>query len=114
MEIIHIESFFRLLTHGDASKTSVNLHVFASGCVRLRGLASNINLHTMRYEMAEKWVAQQEYMNSIYDKLVEVDRHVAQTASTKESMLPRVMDTLPQGLHPQVITAPPKLAPKPL
>jgi len=87
IDIKDAKMFFALLMSGSEGG-EVDLNTFVSNCLRMTGLATSIDLHTMGFEMRTLHVRQQRLLAELSDHLVKlelIEPHAGQPVVTTSS-----------------------------
>jgi hypothetical protein len=95
LDIKDTKVFFQMLAH---NKTSVNINHIVNSCMRVRGFATSIDLHTMRYELRRMQAAMMKHVCSVSHLMKEPPRAAPPSVSTDASTMPALANRDPLRL----------------
>jgi hypothetical protein len=95
LDIKETKVFFKMLAH---NKTSVNINHIVNSCMRVRGFATSIDLHTMRYELRRMQAAMLKHVCSLYHLMKDPPRAARPSVSTDASSMHALADGDPLRL----------------
>eukprot|EP00928_Gymnodinium_smaydae_P054792 TRINITY_DN38500_c0_g1_i1.p1 TRINITY_DN38500_c0_g1~~TRINITY_DN38500_c0_g1_i1.p1 ORF type:complete len:311 (+),score=66.09 TRINITY_DN38500_c0_g1_i1:94-1026(+) len=83
IDIKDTEMFFRMLCSLDGMKDAVDLKTFVAGCLRLRGVPSCIDLHTLGFELKLMRAQQKDLLSFVMDMFEQLERPKGTTSNGK-------------------------------
>jgi len=104
LDLKDAELFFQMLSAHEHSE-EVSVHAFIQGCLRLRGLASNIDVQSLHFDMKNMHVQHMKNIKDIKHLLKQQSSRFSQQSSTTDLSMPHGMSsmsfTTPSAMGPR-------------